>query len=136
MTMIIDASVAVKWFVDEDGHEDALALLDRDHDFHAPDLILSETANTAWKKCRRGEITRDQAAAMVTALPHYFSRLWPAPELVTRALELAFNLDHPVYDGLYLACAEAVGGTLITADKRLIDVTRKAGLKKLISPLS
>ncbi len=128
MILIIDASVAVKWFVREDGNEDALALIARGDDLHAPDSILSEAANTAWKKCRRGEITHGQAEAMVTALPHYFSRIWPTRDLITRAFAIASALDHPVYDGLYLACAEATGGILITADQHLIDVAGQAGL--------
>ncbi|MEE8562589.1 MAG: type II toxin-antitoxin system VapC family toxin [Alphaproteobacteria bacterium] len=135
MSLIIDASVAVKWFVREDGHGDALELLDRAEDLHAPDLILSEAANTAWKKCRRGELARDQAEAIATALPHYFSRIWPSRGLIARALDLALALDHPVYDGLYLACAEAADGTLISADRRLIDLAGKAGLGGRVHPL-
>jgi len=135
VSLIIDASVAVKWFVREDGHRDALELLDRAEDLHAPDLILSEVANTAWKKFRRAEVTRDQAEAIATALPYYFSRIWPSRGLIARALDLALALDYPVYDGLYLACAEAADGTLISADRRLIDLAGKAGLGGLVHPL-
>lgn len=131
MTLIVDASIAVKWFVHEDGHEEALALLDRPDDLEAPDLILAEAANAAWKKCRRGEIAHAQADAIATALPHYFSRLRPAEDLIARALDLALGLDHPVYDGLYLACAEAAGGTLVSADRRLTEAAEKAGLTHL-----
>lgn len=135
MILIVDASAAMKWFVREDGHDNALALLDRAHDLQAPDLVLAEAANTAWKKCRRGEIARGQAEVAVAALPHYFSRLWPSRDLIARALDLAFALDHPAYDGLYLACAEAAGGPLITADRRLIGAAEKAGFGGLVHPL-
>lgn len=135
MSLIIDASVAVKWFVREDGHEDALALLGHGEELHAPDLILGEAANTAWKKHRRNEVTRDQAEAIAAALPHYFARIWPSRDLVVRALRLALDLDHPVYDGLYLACAEAAGGTLVSADRRLTDLAEKAGLGGRVHPL-
>ena len=135
MSLIIDASVAVKWFVREDGHADALALLGSGEELQAPDLILGEVANTAWKKQRRGEITRDQAEAIAAALPHYFVRIWPSRDLATRALQLALDLDHPVYDGLYLACAEAADGTLISADQRLITLAERAGLVGRVQPL-
>lgn len=135
MSLVIDASIAVKWFVREDGHEDALGLLGGAEELQAPDLILGEVANTAWKKHRRGEITRDQAESITAALPHYFVRLWPSRDLTVRALRLALDLDHPVYDGLYLACAEAAGGTLVSADKRLIVLAEKAGLGGRVEPL-
>jgi predicted nucleic acid-binding protein len=128
VSLIIDASVAVKWFVREDGHEDALGLLDSGEELQAPDLILGEAANTAWKKHRRGELTRDQAEAIAAALPHYFTRIWPSRELTARALQLALDLDHPVYDGLYLACAEAAEATLVSADRRLIALAEQAGI--------
>ena len=135
MSLIIDASVAVKWFVREDGHADALALLGSGEELQAPDLILGEVSDTAWKKHRRREITRDQAEAIAAALPHYFARIWPSRDLTARALQLALDLDHPVYNGLYLACAEAAGGTLVSADRRLIILAEKAGLSGRVQPL-
>ena len=41
--------------------------------------------------------------------------------LIERAARLAFQIDHPLYDCLYLACAEFTDSALITADKRLAD---------------
>lgn len=119
MTWVVDASVAAKWFVREDGHETALRLLDVPDDLAAPDLIVAEVGNLAWKKHRLGEVTRDQASAMAAAVPSYIARLVPSASLIERAMEIAFALDHPVYDCLYLACAEVVDGVLVTADGRL-----------------
>ena len=45
--------------------------------------------------------------------------LHPVGEQVTRAVQISGELDHPVYDCLYLACAEATGSTVVTADRRL-----------------
>ena len=49
MTLVVDASVAVKWFVEEDGRQQALQILDLD-EREAPDLIIAEVANVIWKK--------------------------------------------------------------------------------------
>ena len=54
---------------------------------------------------------------MAAAIRHYIPTLHPASDFAERALEIALELNHPVYDCLYLACAEG-GGTLITADKK------------------
>lgn len=120
LPLVIDASVAAKWFLAETGHVQALALLKEGTRLEAPDLIVAEVANIAWKKHRLGEMRRAQAEAAVAALPHYFGQLWPSRDLAERALGFALALDHPAYDGFYLACAEAAGGTLVTADARLI----------------
>jgi predicted nucleic acid-binding protein len=40
---------------------------------------------------------------------------------VERALHLAHEIEHPLYDCLYLATAEAVAATVATADRRFFD---------------
>ena len=60
MTWVVDASVAVKWFVDEAHSATARAVLASGQPLIAPDLIVPETCNTAWKKVRRGDISREQ----------------------------------------------------------------------------
>lgn len=52
MKLVIDASVAIKWVVDEPGTTEALALR-RKAKLIAPDLLIAECANILWKKARR-----------------------------------------------------------------------------------
>ena len=59
MHLAIDASVAFKWFVPEAGDSQALALLDRNEELHAPDLIFAEVANAMWVRLRKIENGRD-----------------------------------------------------------------------------
>ena len=65
-TLVIDASVAVKWLLPEDGREEALRLQDlyQDEkiDLIAPSLLGVEVANVLWKRARRGDLT--SAAAL------------------------------------------------------------------------
>lgn len=124
MTFVVDASIAAKWFVRENLHAEALLLLARPERLAAPDLIIAEIGNIAWKKCLRGEIPRDQAAAMAVAVGGYIPALQPSTGLIERALDLALTLNHPVYDCFYLACAGFLGGTLVTADSRFRDALR------------
>lgn len=130
MTIVVDTSVAAKWFVEEAGREQALEVLDAP-DRHAPDLIVAEVANVAWKKAVRGEVTREQARFICASVRRYFAALHASESLVGRAIDLAFRLRHPIYDCLYLACAERTGAQLVTADRRLlvaIDGTELASL--------
>ena len=119
MTFVVDASVVIKWFVQENHYEEALDLLDRQVLLHAPDLIVMEITNVAWKKAIRNDIEWSQAHEIASAIRKGVPALYPSVELNERALAIARALGHPVYDCLYLACAEAVEGILITADQRL-----------------
>lgn len=119
MTVVVDASVAAKLFIRENGRKQALKALDAPSR-HAPDLIVAEIANVAWKKAIRGEVTTDQARFISAAVARYFAVLHRSEALVHRAMEIALTLRHPVYDCLYLACAERAGGRLITADRKLL----------------
>ncbi len=132
MILIVDASVAVKWFVREELHEQALALLEKADLFEAPDLIVAEVTNIAWKKCARGEMTQPKAQAMAAAIGNYIPRLRPSGELAGRALDMALELDHPVYDCLYLACSEAASGVLVTADKKFCQAVRGTPFEPLV----
>ena len=120
MTLVVDASVAVKWFVPEEWHEDALLVLARAGPLRAPDLIVPEVGNIAWKKLVQGSVTHLQAQTMVMSLPHYMPFLDDSVELIERALEIALALKHPVYDCLYLALAESLGSVVVTADEKLV----------------
>lgn len=130
MTLVVDASIAAKWFVAEDGREQALQLLDLP-DRQAPDLIVAEVANVVWKKAVRGQVTDAQARAICSALPRYFDSLHASERLVESAIAIALALRHPLYDCLYLACALRLGAHLVTADRRLIAAVADSELAPL-----
>ncbi len=120
--MIIDASVAFKWLVEEEHSAEAIALLAEDRLF-APALIVSEVGNALWKQITRGELQDvDGAAEMLGRLPELLT-LVEDRTLASRALTLAHAFDHPLYDCLYLALAEVRDEALVTADERLLRKT-------------
>ena len=118
MKLTIDASIAVKWFVAEPLREEARRLLAHRLHLHAPEILLAEFANTIWKKVRRGEIEDPHPYFEELANLSGIVTLHPGGTLIDRAARLAVEIDHPVYDCLYLACAEAAAPILITADRR------------------
>lgn len=130
MTLVVDASVAIKWFVDENLEAEARHIFAYQPDLTAPDFLLVEVANIAWKKVRRNEIDAKQANFIVTSLPNYIPDLLPLANLIEAATHLALELDHPVYDCLYLACAQGLEGG-VTADRRFfnrVEASSYAGL--------
>ncbi|MBB4153498.1 putative nucleic acid-binding protein [Sphingomonas jinjuensis] len=139
MVRIVDASVAFKWFVPEDGSDLALAILDGPERLVAPDIILSEVANALWVRLRKLELDGAPSTVVrdaVASLKRMLDEKVPAPELLPRAVELAFALNHPVYDCLYLALAEREQAVLVSADKRLVETARKGGYGPLAQVLA
>jgi len=119
MTIVVDASVALKWVIPEVLSDRADSLRGRGDRLLAPDLLLPEAANALWKKLMRREITAREASQAMDLLMVSGLDLRPSAPLVGRALALARRLRHPVYDCVYLALAQAEGATLVTADHRL-----------------
>lgn len=62
---VVDASVVVKWFTPEIPSDAARRLVTFPHEYFAPDLPCAETANTTWKKTRRGELAEEHGRQLV-----------------------------------------------------------------------
>lgn len=118
MTYVIDASVALKWVVEEEGSAQVAELMRLP--VCAPDLLVSECMNALWKKVRRGEMRDDEALAAARLLRASGIAFETTAQLAPEILRLALRLSHPVYDCAYLALAIKLGGVLVTADERLV----------------
>ncbi len=118
--LVVDASVAVKWYVPEPGARDAAALLRSDADLVAPDLLVAELGNVLWKKVSRGELIADEAREIATAFTSTCPlALYPSSFYLSGALDIALRFQRSVYDALYLAVALAEEGRYATANERL-----------------
>jgi predicted nucleic acid-binding protein len=124
--LVVDASVAVKWFAREVLTEEARELLTSTDELVAPDWLLVEAASTFWKKVKKGEMLSIYAERHIDDLPLFFVRPYPARELAAEALRLAVNLKHSVYDCIYLALAERERLPLVTADVDLAAAARRS----------
>ena len=125
-TLVVDASVAVKWVVQENGSARAVRLR-AEFGFVAPELMLAECANILWKKAQRGELTHAEAVLAVRLLERSGVEIVSMRGLGEDATRLALDLGHPAYDGVYLALARRRDLRFVTADRRLIDVVRRRG---------
>jgi predicted nucleic acid-binding protein len=134
---VVDASVAIKWFVEESGSTEAAGLLR--HPLSAPDLLAPECANILWKKVAREELTLDEAEVIALALQGAAIALHPTRGLVAMAMKLACELGYAAYDCFYLALAQELQRPLVTADLRLVSrarADRAARFGTLLVPLS
>ena len=123
MTVVVDASVALKWVLEEDGSDEALALWDRwqiaGERVVAPPIFRAEVANALRQVVRRGMATTEEAADLLNTLLETVAVEEP-PLMYGRSLEMAHIFDlGSIYDALYLALAENEGCEVWTADRRL-----------------
>ncbi|HVX09884.1 MAG TPA: type II toxin-antitoxin system VapC family toxin [Pirellulales bacterium] len=120
MTIVVDASVAVKWFVPEPGDEAAEQLLESGEPLIAPALIRIEVAGAFLRRLKKGELPEDDTRVAYQAWERTLAtgavRLVPDVELYDDAVHCAFMIRHDLPDCLYLALGKRLGASIITAD--------------------
>ena len=117
MTIVVDASVAIKWVIEEEGSDAARALIAQ-HVLTAPDFLAIECANVFWAIARGGRLSGEMARGALNAILATPIKLRPTSDYGPAAQAIAFDLDQTAYDSLYLAVAIAERATLVTADKK------------------
>lgn len=134
--LVIDASVAVKWFVSEEASDKADEVSASDYTLLAPRLIMTEVANALARKAIQKLITPLEAAEYVRALPQFLAGLLDVDDLIEPALQNACNHNHPIYDFIYLEAARRRDTKMLTADRKLIAKVKGTNLAKLVISLS
>jgi predicted nucleic acid-binding protein len=139
-TAVLDASVAVRWLVNERGSDQAAALLGRRISWVAPRLILTEVGGALRRKVSGAELEPDAAVERLDALLSFIDgvtiRLIDDERIVSSALRLSLSLGHNVADCLYLALAERDGVALYTADVALARIAIERGVAAQLLPSS
>jgi predicted nucleic acid-binding protein len=132
--LVLDASVAAKFFITEDGSDAARRFVTSDQKFVAPDLLLLELASIAAKRFRRGDIPKDLAIEMVKDSGRLADEVVPAAGLIHRAFQFALQ-GFSAYDGVYLALAEQRGCAVLTVDSKLLSRAQQHGVADLVVTL-
>jgi predicted nucleic acid-binding protein len=130
MKYVVDASVSIKWYVPEIYSPQAVLLLAPSNELFAPELLLLEFGNIAWKKSRRGEITDLQARNMMNQLLAAGVQIFSHDYLSSAALSGALQTGQTVYDWSYLALAVALNCEMVTADEKFYRALETTKLKR------
>jgi predicted nucleic acid-binding protein len=130
--IVVDASVAVKWFVPEELSADARKLLAPEYELLAPDLLWAELGSALWKKHRRQELDRRTAWRLFRDFAQVPIQLHPTDRWTEAALQVAFDHDITVYDALYLVLAAGNACRFVTADRRLHEACQGSGIAGLV----
>lgn len=137
--IVIDASLAVKWFIDEPLSDEAETLLQEQSGAIAvPALFLSEVCGAL---VRRANLTPALRPAVDESMAR-FEAMLAGDAIVVKDMDvadvvaagqLALDLGHPIKDCLYLQLAMTMDCPLITCDARFAAKAREvwAGVRVL-----
>lgn len=122
--IVVDASVAAKWYLAEPDSQRALALLNSRNMLAAPGVVRPEVAAAITRAARTGRISipqaRTAAQSWLRHLQNEILVLEPVETDIDAAIDLALNISHGLIDCLYLAMAIRHAVPLITTDTSFV----------------
>jgi len=134
MTYVIDSSVALKWFYDEENRDKALLIYDdlarNTASVIVPQLIIYEIGNTIRYKKPFSERKTKEAGKILEELNLTFDN--PSFQEWKAIVELSYKLDISFYDCSYVYLAQKLNTQFVTADRKLFEKTKKLGFVKLL----
>jgi len=135
--IILDASVVMKWFSEEEYTDKALEIREKirmgEERVVVPDLLLYELANALKYNPRFN--ANDVSNALTSIFDMELDIVTPIPEIINSAVILAFEYNITVYDAFYIALAKETELTFITADRRLYEGVRNLDFVKFVGDL-
>lgn len=134
---VLDASVGIKLFVEEDDSDKVDALFQRfadepDARLHVPTLFFTECTNILWKLFRRSDRSAEDVQADVRDLISLALDRVDTVPLLPDILRLATERDISVYDATYVVTAQSLGIPLLTADERLVKKLNDSSIKLIL----
>ncbi len=131
--LVIDASVAIKWFLPERYSINAIRLLETGCELAAPDLIFPECGNVLWKKWLRQELEPEVIPSLLGDLRRMNMRIVPTFALVDEASRIAATWRRSFYDSVYIALAVVCNGRMITADEKLFNALKDTPMAQRVT---
>ncbi len=123
--LVVDASVAVKWYLRDEEYLSAADLLFDHHkagqvELAAPRQIRVEVASSFRRAALRGRISVPEVEDLVIDWMGIDLTLVDNEPLLLEATRLWIRHGCTLFDGLYIACAAQTQAPLVTADERLL----------------
>jgi predicted nucleic acid-binding protein len=141
VSLVVDASVALKWVLPEPDSHLAQALAEGEEELLVPDFWLNEACNICWLQVRKAKWSPDEAREALALLR---AQVPPTPtgdlDLHDVALDIGLTVNHSTYDTLYVAFAVAMGARgVVVADGPFVRAMRlhpDPTLASLLIPLA
>jgi predicted nucleic acid-binding protein len=120
--IVVDASVAAKCFIPEEGTETAIAIITGVERMIAPELICVEVSNAICRRAIEGKMATNKALSSCEKWREKIQTgvitLIPNIQVLSAAEKLAIEIKHPIQDCIYLALAISEQSRFVTADDK------------------
>lgn len=140
LPLVLDTSVAVKWYLPEELHDEAISLLRhaeaRDVELLAPGTVQPEFFNALWWQHRREGLPLDSVRDLWGQFALDPVVLYAPEDLMPRAADIALQTRVIIYDALFLALAENAETVVVTADGKLLKALEGTPYAHLAHPLT
>ncbi len=130
MSYVVDASVAIKWYVPEIFENEAIQVLESGRELHVPELILPEFSGIVSKKVRRGELSKSEGNRIVTAIARKSWTIHSHKNTIKSAYTGAEATGQTFYDWTYLALAISLSCEFVTADEKFYKALEMTAFKQ------
>lgn len=128
--LVVDSSVAIKWFVPQVHSAKARQILSAyeagNLDLLAPDLIYAEMGNIVWKLNRFQELSEQDAGDILKTFQLISFSITPSSLLLNDAYNFAKEHQRTVYDSLYVALSLSHQCSFVTGDSKLVNAISPA----------
>jgi predicted nucleic acid-binding protein len=123
--VVIDSSVAAKWFLAEPHSDKALDILEakkaKELVLLAPEFIYAEVGNILWRRVTSGTLADSDAQLFIDDFSNVQFTLVSSASLLKDAYKLGVTHKRTVYDSLYIALSLREQCELVTADAKLFN---------------
>jgi predicted nucleic acid-binding protein len=133
---VVDASVVIKWHIDEIDSDAAESLRRASDRFAVPDLLFVEAAAVVWKNVRRGLMSSAHAMQIIDSIVDGPFDVYNNQALVQDAVHIAMARDITPYDASYIALAVSLRTDCITADRKLFSKLQGSAFSRHITLLA
>lgn len=137
--LVLDTSVALKFYLPEEGHEETVGLLEAAEadavELLAPGTILPEGYNAIAQQLRRSWLDEEDAEGAWENLLGAPVYTYAVEDLIEGAAKIAKETGVIVYDALFLTLAEDAQTVMVTADGKLLKALEGTRYASLASPL-
>lgn len=132
---VIDACVAIKWFIPEKNYERAGAILRSHYSMIVPDLFFIEMDAIIIKKIRKKQIEAADSLKIYNEIRNIPFEVVPYPLISKMAFDLSSALPVTQYDACYLAAALEYNEKVYTADMRFVKGMKGTPFERYVEPV-